>query len=169
MPRPTLQAEIRKRRPFDVPEEEAFLNLQRSAAVLGAQAERLLKSHDMTGAQYNVLRILRGAKEGGDWALPCLEIAQRVITPVPDITRLIDRLEAAGLVERRRTGQDRRVVLVSITRSGLDVLKDLDRPLADLHRAQLGHLARRELSMLNRLLVKARINNPARRASDRTA
>lgn len=156
MPRVNLQHEIRKRRPFDVPEEEAFLNLQRSAAVLGARAERLLKAHDITGSQYNALRILRGAKAGGDAALPCLEVAQRMITPVPDITRLVDRLEAGGLVERRRTREDRRVVLVSITKAGLDLLVRLDRPLTELHRGQLSHLSRRELSMLNRLLVKAR-------------
>jgi DNA-binding MarR family transcriptional regulator len=156
MRRSTLQAEIRKRRPFDLPQEEAFLNLQRCAAVLAAQAERLLKSHGLSGSQYNALRILRGAKAGGDWALPCLEVAQRMITAVPDITRLIDRLESAGLVQRHRTKDDRRVVLVSITKSGLDALADVDRPLADLHRAQMGHLSRSELSMLNRLLVKSR-------------
>lgn len=156
MSSPTLQQEIRKRRPFDSPHEEAFLNLQRSAAHLAAEAERLLKAAGTSSSQYNALRILRGAKQGGDDALPCLEIAQRMITPVPDITRLIDRLEASGLVQRRRTRDDRRVVLVAITRAGLDVLKKLDKPLLDLHRRQLRHLSRSEIAAFNQLLVKSR-------------
>jgi DNA-binding MarR family transcriptional regulator len=156
MPASTLQQEIRKRRPFASPHEEAFLNLLRSAAILGADAERLLKAAGTSSSQYNALRILRGARQGGERALPCLEIAQRMITPVPDITRLVDRLKAAGLVQRQRTRDDRRVVLVAITKSGLDLLAKLDKPLFDLHGRQLGRLTRSELSVLNRLLVKAR-------------
>jgi DNA-binding MarR family transcriptional regulator len=156
MSRPSLQQEIRKRRPFASPHEEAFLNLQRSAAHLAAEAERLLKAAGTSSSQYNAMRILRGARQGGDDALPCLEIAQRMITPVPDITRLIDRLEAGGLVQRRRTRDDRRVVLVAITRAGLELLTKLDKPLLDLHRRQLGHLSSRELAAFNRLLVRAR-------------
>lgn len=156
MPRTSLQDEIKKRRPFDSPEVEAFLNLQRTAALLAGEAERLIKTFGISGSQYNALRILRGAKSGGDNALPCLEIADRMITPVPDITRLIDRLETGNLVERRRTKQDRRVVLVSITKTGLDVLAKLDQPLLELHRRQLGHLSRKELATLNDLLVTSR-------------
>src|SRR5262245_31239234 len=100
MPRATLQSEIRKKRPFDLPEEEAFLNMQRTTDRLAAGFDRLFHDHSLTPAQYNVLRILRGA--GGD-GLPCLEIADRMITRDPDITRLVDRLEKAALVERRRT------------------------------------------------------------------
>lgn len=156
MPRSALQHEIRKRRPFDLPEEEALLNLQRTAALLASQAQRLMKAFDTTDSQYNALRILRGAKQGGDAALPCLEIADRMITPVPDITRLVDRLEQGGFVERRRTKEDRRVVLVAITRTGLDLLARLDKPLLGLVKQQLSHMTRSELATLNRLLVKAR-------------
>lgn len=152
----SLQSEIKKRHPFESPEEEAFLNILRTGTLLASQGSQLLKAHGISEPQYNVLRILRGAKAGGDAALPCLEIASRMITPVPDITRLVDRLEAAGLVERRRTPEDRRVVLVAITRAGLEKLSPLDKPVLDLHRRQLGHLSRAELASLNRLLVKAR-------------
>jgi len=99
------------------------------------------------------LRILRGAGSGG---LPSTEIAGRMVTRVPDITRLVDRLEATGLVERSRTSEDRRVVIVCITAKGLDVLASLDGPITKLHLAQLGHLTRKELEEFNRLLVKAR-------------
>ncbi len=152
----TLQHEIKKRRPFDLPEEEALLNLRRSASWLGNQQERFLKAWGVSEAQYNALRILRGARLGGDAALPCLEVAARMIAAVPDITRLVDRMENSGLVERRRTSHDRRIVLVSITRAGLDLLARIDKPLAEFVKGQLGHLSRSELGALNRLLVKAR-------------
>ncbi len=148
-----LQEEIKKKKPFDAPEEEAYLNLLRTVGVLFVDFERLFKAHGVSEPQYNVLRILRGV--GGD-GLPSTDIAGRMITRVPDVTRLVDRLEAAGLVERARTSQDRRVVLVKITPKGLGLLAGLDQPVTDLHREQLGHLTRRELADLSRLLVKAR-------------
>ena len=150
-----LKDEIKKRRPFDSPEEEAYLNLLRTTTVLAADFERLFKDAGLSEPQYNVLRILRGAGAGGA-GLPCLEIASRMITRVPDITRLVDRLEAAGLVERARTSEDRRVVLVKITKKGLDAIAPLDEPLRDIHKRQMGHMTRRELDELSRLLVKAR-------------
>jgi DNA-binding MarR family transcriptional regulator len=156
MPRSALQAEIKKRRPFEAAEVETFLNLTRTCSVLEGEVESLLKRHGSTGSQYNVLRILRGAKQGGEEALPCLEVAERMVTRVPDITRLVDRLEKTGLVDRKHRSDDRRVVLVSITRAGLNLLSKLDQPVFDLHREQLGHLSRSELDALNRLLVKAR-------------
>lgn len=156
MARSTLQQEIRKRRPFDLPEEEALLNLRRSASMLGNRHERFLKAFGISEPQYNALRILRGAKAGGDAALPCLEVAGRMIAAVPDITRLVDRMEHAGFVERRRTKEDRRVVLVSITKAGMELLARIDKPLHELIKQQLGHLSRSELATLNRLLVKAR-------------
>src|SRR5215213_10566468 len=148
-----LKDEIKKRKPFDDPAEEAYLNLLRTAAVLGTDFERLFKAAGLSEPQYNVLRILRGA--GGD-GLPCLEIGARMITRVPDITRLVDRLEAAGLVERARTSEDRRVVLVKITKKGLEAIAPLDASLAEIHKRQMGHMNRRELEELSRLLVKAR-------------
>jgi DNA-binding MarR family transcriptional regulator len=150
--RRSLQQEIKKRSPFECSEQEAFLNLSRTADRLGADFARLFKEHGISASQYNVLRILRGA----DQALPCLEVAARMITQLPDITRLVDRLEASGLVERTRTPEDRRVVLIGITEQGVALLNTLDKPVVALHRQQLGHLTPAELAELNRLLVKAR-------------
>ena len=148
-----LKDEIKKKKPFDDPAEEAYLNLLRTATVLAADFERLFKGAGLSEPQYNVLRILRGA--GGD-GLPCLEVGARMITRVPDVTRLVDRLEAAGLVERNRTSEDRRVVMVKITPKGLEAIAALDRPLRETHKRQMGHMSRRELEELSRLLVKAR-------------
>jgi DNA-binding MarR family transcriptional regulator len=148
-----LKDEIKKQKPFEHAEEEAYLNLLRTTTVLFAEFERLFKDAGLSEPQYNVLRILRGA--GGD-GLPCTEIGGRMITRVPDITRLVDRLEAAGFVERARTSEDRRVVLVKVTRKGLDVLARLDEPVTTMNRQLLGHMTRDELDELSRLLVKAR-------------
>src|SRR4051812_29775467 len=152
MPRSPLQHEIQKRNPFDAPEQEVALNLARTADHLHNEFARLFKQRGLTEPQYNVLRILRGAAA----ELPCLEVAGRMISHLPDITRLVDRLEAAGLVGRRRSDEDRRLVLVGITEQGLKVLGDLDVPVLELHRKQLGHLTADEMAELNRLLVKAR-------------
>jgi DNA-binding MarR family transcriptional regulator len=149
----SLQEAIRKRHPFDCPEQEACLNLWRTHDHITSEFCRLLAGHGISGPQYNVLRILRGW--GGE-GLPCQEIAAQMVTRMPDITRLVDRLEQAGLVERARTDRDRRVVLVRITDAGLEMLGRLDEPTGELHRKVLGHLTRQELADLNRLLVKAR-------------
>ena len=148
-----LAVELKQTKPFTSLKEEAALSIARTAALLDHQVSQALKAHALTPSQYNVLRILRGA--GGD-GLPCLEVGARMITRVPDITRLVDRLEAAGLVERRRTAEDRRVVMVSITKKGLAALAPLDAELAAIHKRQMGHMARHELEDLSRLLVKAR-------------
>lgn len=148
----SLSGEVGKKRPFDLPEQEAMLNIVRTASALSTDFWRLFRSHGLTDAQYNVLRILRG--EGA--RMPSLTIAQRMITRVPDITRLVDRLEGAGLVQRERCPEDRRVVFVSITRAGLEQLAKLDEPVAALHRRQLGHMRREDLETLSRLLVVAR-------------
>jgi DNA-binding MarR family transcriptional regulator len=147
-----LKEEIKKRHSFECPEQEAALNLARTADGFQIEAQRFLKGHGLTGGQYNLLRILRG--EGIE--LSCQEVASRMITQVPDITRLVDRLESAGLVERRRTSEDRRLVLLKITPRGIELLQAIDDPILALHRRQLGHLSRDELAELNRLLVKAR-------------
>lgn len=148
-----LQKEIGKRKPFEAPEQEAALNLERTQDLLLREFDQLFQRHRISSPQYNVLRILRG--HGGE-GLPCRRIAAEMVTFDPDVTRLVDRLERAGLVARRRTPDDRRVVLVKITPAGLTLLKSLDQPVLDLHRRQLGHLTRAELTELNRLLVKAR-------------
>lgn len=148
----SLQQEIRKKKPFDLAEQEAFLNIIRTASFLDGGFDALFKQHGLTNAQYNVMRILRG--EGA--RMPSLTVAERLVTRVPDITRLVDRLETAGLVRRDRSTEDRRVVYVSITARGLSLLAELDEPVRALHRAQLGHMAKKELAELSRLLVRAR-------------
>jgi DNA-binding MarR family transcriptional regulator len=153
MGKSVLQQEIKKKQPFDCPEQEAALNLVRTQDHIFVEFTRLFNEHGISPQQYNVLRILRGA--GGE-GLPCLEIADRMITRMPDITRLVDRLEEAGLVVRSRCRQDRRMVFVKITPPALELLARLDKPVLDLHKRTLGHLTRAELAELNRLLVKAR-------------
>lgn len=154
----TLQYELGKRKPFDAPEQEAFLNVIRTASLLEAGFQRLFRTHKLSQATYNALRILRGAaaEPNGKGARTCTEIGEHLVAQVPDVTRLIDRLERLGLAERVRCEKDRRVVYVRITRKGLDVLARLDQPVIELHKAQLGHMSRAELSELSRLLVKAR-------------
>lgn len=147
-----LQQELKKKKPFDLPEQEAYLNIIRTASFLDGAFDALFKHHGLTNAQYNVLRILRGEGE----RLPSLTVAERLVTRVPDITRLVDRLEAAGLVKRERCTEDRRVVYVSITPKGLALLATLDEPIRETHRAQLAHMPRKELIELSRLLVRAR-------------
>ena len=149
----SLKDEIKKKKPFEHPEEEAYLNLLRTTTVLYAQFEALLKQSGLSEPQYNVLRILRGV---GGCGLPSSEVGARMITRVPDVTRLVDRLEAAGLVERCRIAEDRRVVQVKITAKGLAALADLDEPLVALNRKLLAHMTRKELDDLIRLLEKAR-------------
>ncbi|MFL5241920.1 MAG: MarR family winged helix-turn-helix transcriptional regulator [Gemmataceae bacterium] len=149
----TLQTELRKKKPFDSLEQEVGLNLARTEDELMQEFARLFGEYDLSPSQYNVLRILRG--RGGE-GTPCQEIAGQMINHMPDITRLVDRLEEAKLVERQRTRADRRVVLVKITRKGTDLLTKLDRPVLDLHKKLLGHLSDTELTELNRLLTKVR-------------
>jgi DNA-binding MarR family transcriptional regulator len=153
MTRSVLQMELGKKNPFDSLEQEASLNLARTQDHISVEFARLFGEHGISPPWYNVLRILLG--HGGE-GVPCQEIAGQMVTRMPDITRLVDRLEEAALVERRRIPQDRRVVLVRITKAGLDLLARLDRPLLELHKHLLGHLTRDELAELNRLLVKAR-------------
>ena len=148
-----LAQEIGKKRPFDAPEQEAHLNVLRTASVLAAPFNRLFKQHRLSEALYNALRILRGS---GSTGCACHEVGEMMIAQVPDVTRLVDRLEAMGLAERRRTTEDRRVVMVAITRKGLDLLAKLDAPVMELHRRSLGHMSRAELSELSALLAKAR-------------
>ena len=149
----SLQSEIRKKKPFELAEEEANLNLQRTAEAVAFPFERLFAEYRISGPQYNILRILRGH---GGRGLPCSEIGAQMISRMPDMTRLIDRLEQAGLVRRARTTEDRRVVLISIADAGLALLARLDRPVRELNKQTLGHLTPADLAELNRLLVKAR-------------
>src|SRR5438309_6264280 len=132
-----LQRELKKRLPFDSPEQEASLGIARTADRLGICFSRLFREYGLTPSQYNVLRILRG--EGRP--LPILEVAERMLAAVPGITGLIDRLEGMGLVARDRSTEDRRVVFVAITPKGLDLLARLDEPVSALHKRLLGHMS----------------------------
>src|SRR5947199_1137702 len=134
MTTPKLQQELKKKRPFESPEQEAALSIVRTSDRLQIRFARLLREHGLTPSQYNVLRILRG--EGKP--LPILEIASRTITVVPGITGLIDRLEQAGFVNRLRCEKDRRVIYVALADHGTRALAALDEPLAALHRELLG-------------------------------
>jgi DNA-binding MarR family transcriptional regulator len=147
-----LQHELKKKRPFESPEQEATLSILRTGDQLEIRLARLLRQHGLTTSQYNVLRILRG--EGKP--LPILEIASRTITVVPGITGLIDRLERAGLVHRVRCEKDRRVIYVALTEQGAATLAGLDEPILALHHELLGHLSAAELKELIRLLEKVR-------------
>ena len=151
-----LKAEIAKTGAFESPELEAFLNLLRTADVLQAQVNEMLKPMGISATQYNVLRILRGAGCG----LACREIGQRMIHRDPDITRLLDRLEERNLLSRQRDQQDRRVIHTRITETGLELLNSLDEPMQALHRRQLGHLGERKLNQFIDLLEKAREGKP---------
>lgn len=148
----TLISETKQRRPFRSAEEETVLNLLRTNDRAQIYYTRLFRKHGLTPAQYNILRILRG--EGAP--LPCLEVAARLITVVPGITGLIERLAREGLVTKTRCMKDRRVIYVTITEKALDILASLDAPLAALHTRLFGHLSEQELRELTRLLEKAR-------------
>ena len=150
---PTLQEEIRQRKPFVSAEEEALLSIARTAAVLEHAAGEVLKKHGLTITQYNTLRILRGA---GPEGLCRNEVRDRLIARVPDATRLLDRLEETGLVTRSREGGDRRFVLSRITAAGLELLARLDPEVAAMNRRLLGHLSQGKLRTLVDLLAEAR-------------
>jgi len=134
-------------------ENRIFIGLLQAADALGQQAEQLLKATGLSGAQYNVLRILRGAEPAG---LPCRGIGDRMISHDPDMTRLLDRMEERGLITRVRQTDDRRVVKTRITAQGLRLLKTLDRPIHHLHKHQFRHLPAARLKILSELLEELR-------------
>jgi DNA-binding MarR family transcriptional regulator len=148
-----LKDEIRKSKPFAVLEEEAFLNVLRTADALSRQAESLIQHAGLSTTQYNVLRILRGAGNGG---LPCGQVVERMITRDPDMTRLLDRLEKRKLISRARDTADRRVVRAKIASAGLELLATLDQPLPAMHRKMLGHMGKERLRQLITLLEEVR-------------
>jgi DNA-binding MarR family transcriptional regulator len=148
-----LQDEIKQTRPFHSLEEEVLLGLARTADAVARVGEEVLKGSGLTATQYNVLRILRGVGAAG---LSCGDVASRMITRDPDLTRLLDRLEARALVTRARDGEDRRVVITRITREGLSLLADLDEPVQVQNRKAVGHLGEEKLRTLAQLLDEAR-------------
>jgi DNA-binding MarR family transcriptional regulator len=148
-----LRTELKQRKPFRGVRHEAWLSLQRTAAVLEHDFETFLKPCGITATQYNVLRILRGAGTAG---LCRNEIGERLVRRVPDVTRLLDRLEQQGLIMRVRGGNDRRYVTTTITRAGLQVLEKLDPGVDDFHRRAMAHLDDARLRTLVELLEAVR-------------
>lgn len=150
---PSLRHELRQQKPFGSPAQEAFLSIARTEALLREGLERLLEPHGLTLTQYNVLRVLRGAEAGG---LCRNEIRDRLVTRMPDVSRLLDRMEAAGLIHRVRSTEDRRQVNTTLTAKGRKLVNELDAPMAKAHEKQLGHLDAKQLKTLIDLLALAR-------------
>jgi|SRR5450631_554407 DNA-binding MarR family transcriptional regulator len=148
-----LQAELKQKVPFTSREQETYLSLMRTADALQTQIEAWLKDFGLTGTQYNALRILRGAEPEG---LPCREIGERMITHDPDITRLLNRLEDRGFVERTRAKHDRRVIYGKITAAGLKLLREMDDPVEKQSREMLRHVGQEKLKQLIELLELVR-------------
>ena len=153
MPSRGLQAELKQTRPFRSLEEEAHLNIARTAAVLDHALAQALKPFDITPTQYNVLRILRGAGSDG---LCRNEVGNRLVTRVPDVTRLLDRMEETGLLVRERGTEDRRYVTARISAQGLAMLDRLDGEICRIHRKHIGHLDKAQLRELIELLTVVR-------------
>ncbi|HEX3725617.1 MAG TPA: MarR family transcriptional regulator [Pirellulales bacterium] len=142
-----------KTRRFDSLEQEAFLNLWRTYDRLHLAEEELFSRYDLTPQQYNALRLLRGE---GDRKLATLALGSRLVSRAPDITRLLDKLEERGLIERQRPADNRRIVLIGLTALGLALLAELDEPVRSCHEKQLGHLSKDQLRQLTALLQVAR-------------
>jgi len=139
-------------------ENRIFVGLLQAADTLAQEAEQFLKAAGLSGAQYNVLRILRGAEPEG---LPCRGIGDRMISHDPDMTRLLDRMEKRGLITRERQTDDRRVVKTRITPQALSLLKTLDQPVRELHKRQFRHMSDARLKILSNLLEEVRLRKPA--------
>jgi DNA-binding MarR family transcriptional regulator len=144
-----LAKEIRQSKPFQSQEEEAFLNLGRTYEFLGQRVAELLKQYQLTPTQYNMLRILRGAGVAG---VTCSEATERMLSPDPDITRLLDRMETQDLIRRERGKEDRRVVITRITERGLDLTNRLDKPLHELFKQHVGRVGQPRLKELIEIL-----------------
>lgn len=139
-------------------EDHLFVSILKLADSLSQQAEVVIKSGGLTPAQYNVLRILRGAEPDG---LPCRRIAERMISRDPDMTRLLDRMEKHGWITRQRQQDDRRVIKTRITPEGLRLLKKLDQPVHDCHTGQFRHVPASRLKLLAELLIEVGKPEPA--------
>ncbi|MEN6603038.1 MAG: MarR family transcriptional regulator, partial [Bryobacteraceae bacterium] len=142
-------------KPFSSREEEAYLNLGRTFEFLQARVAGLLKQYELTPVQYNMLRILRGADSEG---ITCKQACERMLSPDPDITRLLDRMEARKWLRRERSPEDRRVVMTWITPEGLDLVNRIDQPLADLLRNMMGFIGQIRLRELIETLEALRAN-----------
>ena len=148
-----LKREIAQERPFSTPQEEALLNILRTADCLQRAFNRRVRTWKITGTQYNVLRILRGAQPEG---LTCSAIGDRMLTAVPDITRLLARLQALKLVRQQRDQRDRRIVWTRISESGLDLLRQMDPVIQALPVELLNQFTPEELTAFIHFLERAR-------------
>jgi DNA-binding MarR family transcriptional regulator len=153
MPAMSIAKEIKQSRPFASAAQEATVALLRTADVVNRLVDAAIEREGITGQQYNVLRILRGA---GDTGLPTLEIAERMIEQTPGITRLIDRLETKKLVLRERCATDRRQVFCRISAAGLALLDRLDKPVRTMSDQALHNLSRKDIAQLIELLDRTR-------------
>ena len=149
----TLRDELRQEKPFKSLREEALVSIARTEAVTREGLERVLAPHGLSMTQYNVLRILRGAGTAG---LCRNEIGERLISRTPDVTRLLDRMETAGLVSRARSTEDRRLVNTVLTAKGRRLVDEHDDDVARAHEGLLGHLTKAQLRTLVDLLALAR-------------
>lgn len=149
----SLKRDIKQKRPFRSLQEEVILSMNRTADQLAGPVSEVLRAANLSLSQYNVLRILRGA---GEKALACGEIAERMIRRDPDLTRLLDKLEARGLVTRSRGTSDRRVVRAAIAADGLRLLESLDDLIDTTTRKTLMHMSTDRLKLLSELLDEAR-------------
>lgn len=148
-----LQDELKQTRPFASIEQEATLNVVRTGAMLTDMFEQVLKPYGLSAAQYNVLRILRGAEPDG---LCRNEIRDRMITRMPDMTRLLDRMEDAGLVTRTRQTTDRRLVRTELTERARELLDEIEPKMLEEHRNRLGSMSREDLRRIIELLTAVR-------------
>lgn len=149
-----LRAEIKQAKPFASMKQELYLNLCRTAAVLQHEAEGRLRPFGLSPTQYNVLRILRGA--GGE-GLCQYEIRERLVAQVPDVPRILERMERSGLVARVRGERDRRVVMATATGKGLGLLEELEGPMAEWSEGMFTALGEGEMREMNGLLERARV------------
>ena len=149
----TLQDEIRQSVPFISMREELWLNLSRTAAEIGHEIEQSLRPFGLSPTQYNVLRILRGA---GPEGLCQYEIKERLVAQVPDVPRILDRMEKAGWVNRVRAESDKRMVMATLSDEGMKLVGQLDAPLPDIMESLFRGLSQEEQARLNELLVVAR-------------
>ena len=149
----TLRDEIKQTKPFTSLEQEAQLSIVRTGALLMDGVEQFLKPYGITATQYNVLRILRGAEPNG---LCRNELRDRMLTRMPDMTRLLDRMEESGLVVRGRQDEDRRMVRSRISSTGLKLLADLDDVTQKEEKRRFGHLNEQQLRSLIELLAIVR-------------
>ena len=149
----SLQRDLRQRKPFTSPEQEAHLNVVRTGTMLVDAFEQRLRPYGLSATQYNVLRILRGAEPAG---LCRNELRDRLLTRMPDVTRLLDRMEEAGLVTRSRDCTDRRLVTTRITAEARRLVDELDAVAVEEHQRRLGHLSREQLATLVELLTLIR-------------